>query len=296
MTAPTRKHHSRTSRTTVVNAPYAGPFYGPSDPSGRGPDASPYLRGVKRGLSRAGYLTWNEFDDNYNKNLEGAGLEFQRDVDEIDTPTGWGWGRKSHDALERAERKGTNEPALDPVAVMLMEDGYDLKHPPIIVTPLEKVRSSLAEYLQMCERYRAIIHYKQQRPGRSLGDEPSHGFYGDCSELCIAACYWARIHTGIHVPDPANYGFAGYGNSDSLYNVNGARKVSGYFQIGDIAVYGPSWKTRHVTMCRQEGDLNNAIFTSHGSEVGPNPTRVGYRGFVPSNGGLLAVVRPRLIP
>jgi hypothetical protein len=286
----------------MVNAPYAGPFYGPDDPRGRGPDQSPYLNGVKRGLSRAGYIPWNHFDGRYNRNLQRGALEFQKDALKAGTATGWGWGRPSHEALERARRvdpatgKKTNEPALDPVAIMLMEDGYDLKHPPIIETPLERVRDSIAEYLEQCERYDPRIHYLQQRPMKSLGDEPSHGFYGDCSEECVAACYWARTHTGIHVPDPGGYGYAGYGNSDSLYRVNFSRKVSGYYMVGDIAVYGPSWKTQHVTMCRKEGGPAAAIFTSHGSESGPVPTRVGYRGYYPSSGGLLAVVRPRLIP
>lgn len=250
---------------------------------------------MKRGLSRAGFLAWNEFDDHYNKNLQKAAYAFQNSVAGID-PTGWGWGLPSHNALEKALRKGTKEPALDDVAVMLMEDGYDLKHPPVVVTPVERVRSSIADYLVAGERYRRGIHYVQQRPMKSLGDEPSQGYWGDCSEEVVAALYWARIHTGIHVPDPANYGFAGFGNSDTLYAVNKSRKVSGYYQVGDIAVYGPSWKTQHVTICREEGDAAHAIFTSHGSESGPNPTRVGYRGFVPTSGGLLAVVRPRLIP
>lgn len=281
----------------MIDAPFAGPFYSPADP--RGPDISPYLRGVKRSLSRWDdtLLPWAQFDDRYNRRLEFAVKAFQHDHGL--TATGQ-WGKPSHDVLEKALRnrgRGTHEPAIDSVALMLMEDGYDLKHPPVVVQPIETVRASIAAYLEQCERYRQIIHYLQQRPMRSLGDDPAHGYNGDCSELAVASCYWARTHTGIHVPDPTNYGYGGYGNSDTLYAVNRYRKITGFYEVGDIAIYGPPWKTRHVTICRQRGDFNTAIFTSHGSEAGPLPTRLGYRASIYGGpvGDLLAVVRPRLV-
>lgn len=282
--------------------PYAGPFYGPSDPQGRGADKSPYIEGVKRGISRAGYLTWTQFDRHYNRNLEGGIAAWRKDNDLPESPgaPGSGWGKASHDALAKAKRQGTNEPALDAVAVMLMEDGYALKHPPIVISPLDRVRRELADYLARCEDNRHRIHYQQRRPMTSLGDTPEGGFRGDCSELVVAACYWARVKSGVWVPDPSGYGYGGYGNSDSLYTVNKWRKIpfTGPFAVGDIAVYGPVWKTRHVSICRVPGDHANAVFTSHGSDAGPNPTRVYYRRSIYGGtwGDLLAVVRPVLVP
>ena len=273
----------------MPDAPYAGPFYGPSDPQGRGPSRSPYLRGYKRGLSRAGYLRWANFDEHFSRTLERANAAMQRDHPKT-FPTATGQiGRGSHDMMERL-RNPAGRPALDATAVMLMEDGYDLKHPPVVETPEEKARDSIAEYLRRCEDSRQSIHYLQQRPCRSFGRTPENGFYGDCSELAIAACYWSRLHSGVHVPDPSGYGFAGYGNSDSLYAYNRSRRIplGGPYEVGDIAVYGPWYRTKHVTICRRAGNTQSAIFTSHGSEIGPYATSVLYRG------DLLGVVRPRL--
>ena len=273
----------------MPEAQYAGPFYGPSDPEQRGPDRSPYIKGYKRGLSRAGYLKWANFDEQFNRTLEKANAAMQRDHPKAFPKATGQIGQGSHNMMETL-RTPKGKPALDKTALMLMEDGYDIKHPPAIETPEEKARDKIAEYLLQCENHRGGIHYLQQRPCRSFGVQPARGFRGDCSELVIAACYWARTYSGVHVPDPSGYAFARYGNSDSLYAANKSRKVAlgSRFEVGDIAVYGPSWKTKHVTMCRKAGDGQSAIFTSHGSELGPYPTRVFYRT------DLLAVVRPRL--
>lgn len=276
----------------AVNAPYAGPFYGPNDPQGRGPDKSPAIRGIKRAISRWDdtVLPWAQFDDHFNKKLEDALKKYQK-AHAIDATGQYGQG--THDSLEHAYRNRAKthplEPAIDTVALMLMQDGYDLKHPP--QTDEQKVRQNMANYLMSCEIERAKIHYLQQRPMRSLGDNPATGFYGDCSELVVAAYYWARTHTGLHVPDPSGYAFEGYGNTVSIYNNNRYRKVPTYgtFEIGDVALYGP-FASRHATICRAPGDAYHAIFTSHGSEAGPLPTRLRYRP------DLFAVVRPRLQP
>lgn len=269
---------------------YAGPFFGPNDTKDRGPDKSPYLRGIKRGLSRAGFLTWSTFDDHYNHNLE-LGIARFKNAKRLANHDGSVWGRQAHDALTLAKHPdGT--PAIDSIARMLMEDGYDLKYPPIIEKPIDRARDELALYLRDCEQNASRIHYRQQRPMTSLGDDPGSGFYGDCSELVVAACFWARLKSDVHIPDPSGYGYAGYGNSDSLYQQNRWRSLpwGGSFETGDIAIYGPAFRTRHVTICRAAGSAATAIFTSHGSEAGPFATRVRYRS------DLLAIVRPRLVP
>jgi len=286
----------------MPEAMYAGPFYGPSDK--RGPDKSPYLVGVKRGLSRwdDNVLTWPEggaFDEHYNRKLENAAKVFQH-AHQIE-PTGQ-WGINSHNALEKAFRNRgrtrPKEPALDRVALIYMEDGYDEKHPPQVESPAEKVRDSIVAYLTDCVRYRGIIHYFQQRPMRSLGDDPTRGFTGDCSELVVAAYYWARLHTGIHVPDPAGYGYSGYGNTVSIYNLNMSRKLGlqQTFEVGDCALFGP-YASRHTIICRVRGTASTAVWTSHGSEIGPLDVRLNYRRTIYGGtyGDLFAIVRPRLI-
>jgi hypothetical protein len=279
----------------MIKAPFPTEFFGPSDPQQRGPDKNPYLMGLKRSISRwdDAVLPWAQFDSVYNQKLEGA-LKVFKNAHGILTPK-YEWGATAHLALENALlNRGDTKPhqaAIDVVALMLMQDGYDIVHPPHVPTALQKVQDAISSYLIACEQNAYRIHYLQERPCRSFGVDPTHGFYGDCSELCMAALYWARHVTGIHVPDPAGYGFEGYGNSVSLYQVNRARRLSwsANFMIGDIALYGP-YASRHATICRQPGGMAQAIFTSHGSEAGPDPTRANYRS------DLYAIVRPILVP
>jgi hypothetical protein len=53
-----------------------------------------------------------------------------------------------------------------------------------------------------------------------------------------------------------------------------------------MALFGSSLgNTKHVTICRRNGDTMSSIWTSHGSERGPYATRLRYRS------DLLCVVR-----
>lgn len=277
-----------------VAALYSGPYYGPSDPEGRGPDSGPYIVALKRGLSRwsgGEELAWQEFNPTYNKALEAAVLAFKKHKS-INTEK-WVWGQAAHEALETALRqKGTYDPpqpALDATALILMEDAYDLKFPQR--RDLKAVRASLAEYLRQMVYYNASWRYVQQRPMKSIGVPPSYGGSDDCSSLPVAGCYYARTKTGIFVPDPTGYAYRGYGNSVTLYVHNMSRKLglSATFEVGDIACYGPQAMS-HITQCRQRGTKDTSIWTSHGSSAGPNDCRLLYRG------DLYAVVRPILVP
>jgi hypothetical protein len=282
---------------------YSGPFYGPSDPEGRGADQSAYIIGLKRSLVRwtagTGALKWQPggaFNATYNRALEEDVARFKAHKG-IDSPK-WVWGQAAHNALETVIRGGGGprpaEPkqlAVDRVAAGLFEDAYDAKHPG--KRDLAKVRATMAGYLEDMERYSDRWWYQQRRPIGSLGVPPDRGGRDDCSALCVTAYYWARIKTGVPVPDPGGYGYSGYGNTVSIYYTNRARKL-GYsitFEVGDVALYGP-WASRHATICRKRGSFTTAVFTSHGSDVGPNGTTLGYRGL----SDLFAVVRPTLVP
>ena len=92
----------------------------------------------------------------------------------------------------------------------------------------------------------------------------------------------------FQVKDPGGYGYSGWGFTGSILATNRRRRVplDRKFFIGDMALYGPSLSnTRHVTMCRRNGDYMSSVWTSHGHEPGPYATRLGYRG------DLLVVVR-----
>lgn len=152
----------------------------------------------------------------------------------------------------------------------------------------QEVRFMIRRYLERAEANRAEIHYSQARPLTSLGDSPDSEFWTDCSGLVISAFYWSDLWTRYTVKSPGGYGYTGYGNTDSILVENRRRRVplDRKFFVGDCALYGPSLSnTKHVTVCRRNGDTMSSIWTSHGSELGPYPTRLNYRR------DLLVVVR-----
>lgn len=285
-----------------IDALYSGPYYGPGDPKKRGPSVGPYMIGLKRAVVRwhrgspGTLLRWQD-GGNYNATYNDAlqhDVGVFKDHKGIDTP-GSVWGQGAHEALETAIRGGgapkpfsPTESVIDAVVLHLFEDAYDAKHPGL--RNIKALRKALAIYLEAMEHYDSIWHYLQQRPIGSMGVVPSHGGRDDCSALCIAAAYMARRETGIFMPDPAGYGYAGFGNSVTLFTTNQARQIglSATFEVGDTALYGPG-ASRHATMCRKRGTADAAIFTSHGSEAGPDPTRVLYRN------DLYAIVRPAFV-
>lgn len=280
---------------------YSGPFYGPTDPQHRGPDQSPYIIGLKRALCHwtmgTGALKWQpggNFNATFNMALETDVAAFKAHKG-IKTP-GSVWGSQAHAALMEAIRGGgapspfePEQSAVDLVSVHLFENAYDLKHPQ--ERNLAKVWAEMAGFLEEMEYFDSIWHYLQQRPIGSMGVAPEHGGKDDCSALAIASAYWTRTHTGIYLPDPLGYNWSGYGNTVSAWVTNMRRKLglSAVFEVGDEALYG-AWASKHMSICRKRGTIDKAIFTSHGSEAGPNPTYANYRN------DLFAIVRPTFVP
>lgn len=150
------------------------------------------------------------------------------------------------------------------------------------------IRTIIRRYLEKAEGNKADIHYSQFRPLTSLGDPPTSEFTTDCSGLVISAFYWADLWLPYKVKDPGGYAYSGWGYTGSILATNRRRRVplDRKFFIGDMALYGPSLsRTSHVTICRRNGNTQTSIWTSHGSELGPYPTRLQYRR------DLLCVVR-----
>lgn len=152
----------------------------------------------------------------------------------------------------------------------------------------QQARYIIRRYLERTEANRSDIHYSQFRPITCLGDSPSSEFTTDCSGLVIAAYRWADIWCAYDIEDPGGYGYSGWGYTGSILATNRRRRVplDHKFFIGDMALFGPSLSvTNHVTICRRGGGTQDSIWTSHGSERGPIPTRLLYRR------DLLVVVR-----
>ena len=160
------------------------------------------------------------------------------------------------------------------------------------LTPTQKeaARFLIRRYLERCEENRGTKHYNQARAMTHLGKSPSREWTCDCSGIATSCFRWADLHTKFKVNDPngTKFNYNGYGYTGTLLANNIKRRVplDRKFWIGDLALYGPSLSdTRHVCICRKIGDVNKAIWTSHGSERGPYSVYLHYRS------DLLCVVR-----
>lgn len=170
---------------------------------------------------------------------------------------------------------------LDAVAIGLIKDAIwefsdDAK--------LAKIRAAITDFCLRAESIEEIWHYSQRRPYTGLGVVPERTHENDCSSYVILAYYWAREKTGILVPDPSGYRYSGYGNTWD--NLDGHPRVySGNYRVGDLAHYNG-----HVTICRKQGDASSSVWSSFGSEGGPEQFPLYYRG------DLRFVCRPALLP
>lgn len=259
-------------------------FSGPWGPGAHGVAIIALKRIVSR--ARPDLFPWRAFDNSFNERLRKAISTIQAEHKIL--PATGNVGLPTFNMLMGLKRAGhPTEHAYDQVAINLLEEAWQKLHP--VETPEQKVRKSIAAYCSEMESYNARWHYLQRRPFRTLGVAPAAGGWSDCSEYATAAYYWARKDTGVYVPDPNGRGYDGWGNTDTLY-ANNRVHVGAPYAVGDLAIYGPSYKTRHVTICRQAGDSVTAIFSSNGSEAGPLACRPFYRS------DLLAIVRPRITP
>jgi hypothetical protein len=113
-----------------------------------------------------------------------------------------------------------------------------------------------------------------------MGDLPQRGFTTDCSGLVISAFFACNRGMAVKIKDPGGYNYSGWGYTGSILETNKKRRVplDHKFFIGDMALFGRHLgATSHVTICRRGGGTQDSIWTSHGSESGPIPTRLLYR-------------------
>lgn len=157
-------------------------------------------------------------------------------------------------------------------------------------TQKEAARFLIRRYLERCEESKALIHYSQVRPMTHLGKMPESGFTADCSGLATSCFKHADIFTAFKVNDPNGdiFNYNGFGYTGTLLANNRKRRIplDRKFFVGDLALYGTGLSdTRHVCICRKNGDAKTSIWTSHGSEAGPYSVYLHYRR------DLLCVVR-----
>lgn len=149
-------------------------------------------------------------------------------------------------------------------------------------TPSEKeaIRFFIRRFCERAEANKINIHYRMFRPMNHLGKSPDGEFTCDCSGYDTAAFRWADIHLALLVNDPNGNHYNGIGNTATLLANNHRRRVplDHKFFVGDMGLYGPSLgNTKHTVICRKDGYIHNAIWSSHGSERGPYPVYLNYR-------------------
>lgn len=141
-----------------------------------------------------------------------------------------------------------------------------------VFTPTQKkaFRDELVRYCLEAERYESRWHYSQNRPYTGLGTAPQTYHLNDCSSYCALAFWWAGHHTAAVAPDPLNYHYSGYGNTQSAYEYLRAHTApQDKYRVGDMAIYGTSSRTVHMTVCRKAGTGATAVWSSFGREAGP---------------------------
>jgi len=145
-------------------------------------------------------------------------------------------------------------------------------------TEKRKIRAAMSNYMLRCEHSRPQIHYSQARPYHHLGVTPEHGFTADCSSYVTGVYFWSSDQSNLPVRDPNGLSWSGYGYTGTLLHENIAHHApEDKYLVGDMALFGPAYRTKHVTICRTPGTSNTSIWSSHGSESGPVPTRLNYR-------------------
>ncbi len=241
---------------------------------------------VKRAVSRAfpKEFAWAEFDQAYNKRLETAVRKIQV-VAKI--PASGQYGKLTHEFLRNRHRSGVQtEWAYDAIAINLMKSKWEALHDPP-PTAEEQIKAAITDFCRRALQNADDWHYSWARPMSALGRAPELRQYSDCSTGATEAIFWARMVTKINIPDPNGRGWDGYGNTDSLWAANLSRRVSGTYEVGDLALY---WAHGgHVTICMEAGSESSALWWSNGSERAPNTNQLHYRS------DLRGVVRPRLI-
>lgn len=157
------------------------------------------------------------------------------------------------------------------------------------LTPTEKkkVRKLMQDYLLACERYESSKHYSQHRPMTHLGLPATATWEADCSGYATGTFYRAKQLLKLPIEDPNGLGFSGWGYTGTLLSHNFHHRIplDRYFYVGDMGLYGPASSTRHVVICRKPGRIGQAVWSSFGSERGPNAVMLTYRH------DLLCVVR-----
>jgi hypothetical protein len=262
-------------------APFTEPYALPGNPQGfksKGPTAE----AVKRALAHLGFMEWkDDFDQHWNEVVNDAAAEWKRKRGIIPAGSSDGsWGKKAHDVMRSTwyEKDGSKHDAFDGGSQQLLQQEKKASQP--AKPPIDRVRAKITEFAE-----RAIGQsdwYYSQNRAVDISVNPQGPNTSDCSATAIQVFHFAKRETGLDVPDPAQQGWSGYGNT-SYYEDDWPKVTDGKYEVGDLAHYDG-----HVCLCYKAGNASSSRWFSFGSEP-PSSRELHYRS------DFRKVVRPPLV-
>ena len=149
------------------------------------------------------------------------------------------------------------------------------------LTPTEKknFREQLVRFCLVAQKYDHRWHYTQHRPYTGLGAPASDTHFNDCSSYVAIAFYKAGRNSAVRVDDPLGYHYTGWGNTGSCYTeMKRYPAPKDKYRVGDVALYlDPGSFSDHMTVCIEEGTGQTSVWSSFGTEAGPDERSLHYR-------------------
>jgi Putative peptidoglycan binding domain/NlpC/P60 family len=226
---------------------------------------------VKRSLSRAGHMRWGAITQAWGAGASEACRRFQASVGLSDTGQ---YGRRTHDALLQAPRKGhPQEPAWDAYARALMAQFCAATESEEV-----RVRTATVDAARFWHQRRGAIAYSQARPFE-LAKPPEVPRRTDCSGF-VSICHLAGGAKNPNVQEGKRLPWNGAGYTGTLL-AGGRRCRVEELRPGDLVFYGftktpspafPLDSPTHVALWLGDGNV-----MSHGREEGPELLAYTYR-------------------
>lgn len=155
------------------------------------------------------------------------------------------------------------------------------KETPVPLTPTQKkkFRENLRRFCLVAQNNDDKWHYTQNRPYTGLGAPASDTHYNDCSSYVAIAFFRAGRNAGVRVDDPLGYHYVGWGNTGSCYQeMKKYPAPKDKYRIGDVALYlDQGGFADHMTVCIKEGNAQTSVWSSFGTEAGPDERKLNYR-------------------
>jgi hypothetical protein len=165
----------------ATTPPFTRRLYPPSSPNKSEGDTD--VLAVKRAISRAGYWTWQEFNQAYTEQFSKAVANFRKKHGMTASQV---YTEETHAKLVAAKAVAPHEgePAFDALAVQYMQEAYDRR----VKSPEQKKAEELYDF---CKLFDGPYVWGGEHDGSFANDDVHDGF--DCS----SSTSFALAHVGL---------------------------------------------------------------------------------------------------